>query len=218
MTYSYIRKSTRGQNLARQRSAMERSGFQFDKTFEDAESGRTFDRKGYQELLGILKRGDLLVVKHPDRLGRNYEEIKEQWRHITKEIGADIFILDYPMLDTRKYHEDVLQTFIGDIVLQVLCFKADMEYTDSKQRQAEGIAAMPIVNGKRISSKTGKPTGRPKHECPEFQNFLKMKKDGLITVKEGCEKLGISRSQWYVMKKKKDRCPGQGNSDLAHQA
>ena len=203
MTYSYIRKSTKGQNLARQRLAMERSGFQFERGFEDAESGRTFDRKGYRELLETLKRGDLLVVKHPDRLGRNYEEIKEQWRHITKDIGADIFILDYPMLDTRKYHDDVLQTFIGDIVLQVLCFKADMEYTDSRQRQAEGIAAMPIVNGRRVSAKTGNPMGRPASEYPDFENFLKMKKDGLMTVKEGCERLGISRSQWYALERKK---------------
>ena len=202
MTYSYIRKSTRGQNLARQRLAMQRSGFCFDGAFEDAESGRTFDRKGYQELIGTLKRGDLLVVKHPDRLGRNYEEIKEQWRHITKDIGADIFILDYPMLDTRKYHDDVLQTFIGDIVLQVLCFKADMEYTDSKQRQAEGIAAMPVVNGKRVSLKTGRAIGRPCGEYPDFEKLQKMKKDGLLTVKEGCERLGISRSQWYALERK----------------
>lgn len=202
MTYSYIRKSTRGQNLARQRLAMERSGFHFDGCFEDAESGRTFDRKGYQSLLETLKRGDLLVVKHPDRLGRNYEEIKEQWRHITKDIGADIFILDYPMLDTRKYHEDVLQTFIGDIVLQVLCFKADMEYTDSRQRQAEGIAAMPVVNGKRVSLKTGRAIGRPCGEYPDFEIFRKMKKDGLLTVKEGCARLGISRSQWYALEKR----------------
>lgn len=202
MIYGYRRKSTKGQNIARQRIAMERSGFEFDGMFEDAESGRTFERKGYKELLATLKCGDLLVVKHPDRLGRNYEEIKEQWRHITKDIGADIFILDYPMLDTRKYHDDVLQTFIGDIVLQVLCFKADMEYTDSKQRQAEGIAAMPIVDGKRTSTKTGRATGRPKGEYPDFEKFQKMKKDGSITVKEACERLGISRSQWYALEKR----------------
>lgn len=199
MTYSYTRKSTKSQNIARQRRAMEESGFKFDRSFEDAKSGRNFDREGYQALLSVLSRGDLLVVKHPDRLGRDYEEIKEQWRHITKDIGADIFILDYPMLDTRKYHEDVLQTFIGDIVLQVLCFKADMEYTDSRQRQAEGVAAMPIVDGRRVSSKTGRPVGRPQGEYPDFKKIFTQKKDGLISVKDACEQMGISRSQWYKL-------------------
>ena len=157
----------------------------------------------------------MLVVKHPDRLGRNYEEIKEQWRHITKDIGADIFILDYPMLDTRKYHDDVLQTFIGDIVLQVLCFKADMEYTDSRQRQAEGIAAMPVVDGKRVSAKTGRPMGRPGSKCPDFQKFFKMQKDGSITVEAACKQMGISKSQWYNLSRKIDRRPrSKGSGDL----
>ena len=203
MTYGYKRKSTKGQSMARQTSAMERSGFVFDGMFEDAKSGRTFDRDGYEALLNTLKAGDLLVVKHPDRLGRNYEEIKEQWRHITKDIGAAIFILDYPLLDTRKYHDDVLQTFFGDIVLQVLCFKADMEYTDSRQRQAEGIAAMPVVDGKRVSAKTGRPMGRPESKCPDFQKFFKMQKDGSITVEAACKEMGISRSQWYNLSRKK---------------
>lgn len=215
MTYGYKRKSTKGQSMARQTSAMERSGFVFDGMFEDAKSGRTFDRDGYEALLNTLKAGDLLVVKHPDRLGRNYEEIKEQWRHITKDIGADIFILDYPMLDTRKYHDDVLQTFIGDIVLQVLCFKADMEYTDSRQRQAEGIAAMPMVDGKRVSAKTGRPMGRPLSKCPDFQKFFKMQKDGSITVEAACKEMGISRSQWYNLSRKIDRRPrSKGSGDL----
>lgn len=215
MTYGYKRKSTKGQSMARQTSAMERSGFVFDGMFEDAKSGRTFDREGYEALLKTLKAGDLLVVKHPDRLGRNYEEIKEQWRHITKDIGADIFILDYPMLDTRKYHDDVLQTFIGDIVLQVLCFKADMEYTDSRQRQAEGIAAMPVVDGKRVSGKTGRPTGRPLGEYPDFQKFLEKQKSGLVTVNEACKSMGISKSQWYNLSRKIDRRPrSKGSGDL----
>lgn len=208
MTYGYARKSTKGQNIARQRVAMERSGFEFDEIFEDAQSGRTFDRDGYSKLIKTLRTGDLLVVKHPDRLGRNYEEIKEQWRHITKDIGADIFILDYPMLDTRKYHDDVLQTFIGDIVLQVLCFKADMEYTDSRQRQAEGIAAMPVINGRRVSTKTGRPAGRPKSECADFEKFFKMQKDGSITVEAACKEMGISRSLWYSLCR--NRQLGQG--------
>ena len=215
MTYGYKRKSTKGQSMARQTAVMERSGFVFDGMFEDAKSGRTFDRDGYEALLNTLKAGDLLVVKHPDRFGRNYEEIKEQWRHITKDIGADIFILDYPMLDTRKYHDDVLQTFIGDIVLQVLCFKADMEYTDSRQRQAEGIAAMPVVDGKRVSGKTGRPVGRPLGEYPDFQKFSKMQKDGSITVEAACKEMGISRSQWYNLSRKIDRRPrSKGSGDL----
>jgi DNA invertase Pin-like site-specific DNA recombinase len=201
MTYAYLRKSTKGQNIARQRVAMEHSGFAFDGVFEDAQSGRTFDRKEYSRLLSTLRRGDLLVVKHPDRIGRDYDEIKEQWRHIVKDIGADIYILDYPMLDTRKYHDDVLQTFIGDIVLQVLCFKADMEYTDSKQRQMEGIAAMPVVDGKRVSSKTGNALGRPSKGANDFQKFLEKQKNGQLTVDECCEALGIGRTTWYRLVK-----------------
>lgn len=197
MIYAYLRKSTRGQNIARQRSAMERSGFAFDEMFEDAESGKKYSRKSYDRLLSVLKAGDLLVVKHPDRLGRDYEEAKEQWRHIVREIGADIYILDYPMLDTREIKNDLVQTFICDNVLHLLFFKAAMEYEDSRQRQAEGIAEMPIVDGKRVSLKTGNPIGRPKSEISNFENFLKKQKDGLVTVVDACKELGISRTQWY---------------------
>lgn len=201
MIYAYLRKSTRGQNIARQRSAMERSGFEFDEMFEDSESGKRYSRKSYDRLLSVLKAGDLLVVKHPDRLGRDYEEAKEQWRHIVREIGADIYILDYPMLDTREIKNDLVQTFICDNVLHLLFFKAAMEYEDSRQRQAEGIAEMPIVDGKRVSLKTGNPIGRPKCEISNFEKVLKKQKDGLITVVDACEKLGISRTQWYRMVK-----------------
>jgi DNA invertase Pin-like site-specific DNA recombinase len=179
---------------------MERSGFEFDEIFEDAESGKKYSRKNYDRLLSVLKAGDLLVVKHPDRLGRDYEEAKEQWRHIVREIGADIYILDYPMLDTREIKNDLVQTFICDNVLHLLFFKAAMEYEDSRQRQAEGIAEMPIVDGKRVSLKTCNPIGMPNREL-NFEKFSKKKKDGLITVSDACRELGISRTQWYRLVK-----------------
>lgn len=197
MTYAYLRKSTRGQNIARQRNAMGKSGFVFDDVFEDAESGKKYSRKNYDRLLSVLKAGDLLVVKHPDRLGRDYEEAKEQWRHIVREVGADIYILDYPMLDTREIKNDLVQSFICDNVLHLLFFKAAMEYEDSKQRQREGLDAMPVVDGKRVSLKTGNSIGRPQREIGDFQKYFEKTKKGLLTVVDACAELGISRTQWY---------------------
>lgn len=197
MIYAYLRKSTRGQNLARQRNAMKNSGFVFDEMFEDAESGKKYSRKNYDRLLAVLKHGDLLVVKHPDRLGRDYEEAKEQWRYIVKEIGADIHVLDYPMLDTREVKNDLIQSFICDTVLHLLFFKAAMEYEDSRTRQEEGLAAMPIVDGKKISLKTGNPIGRPRCEVEDFPKYFEKTKKGLLTVVDACKELGISRTQWY---------------------
>ncbi len=138
--YGYIRVSTREQNEERQRVALRNAGVPEDNICMDKQSGRDFDRPRYQQLLDMLQRDDLLFVKSIDRLGRNYEEILQQWRILTKEKGVDIAVLDMPLLDTRR-GKDLMGTFLSDIVLQVLSFVAENERDNIRQRQAEGIAA-----------------------------------------------------------------------------
>ncbi len=139
-TYGYIRVSTKEQNEDRQLMAMKEAGVPRRRIFMDKQSGKDFHRQNYQKLLRKLRRDDLLYIKSIDRLGRNYEEILEQWRVLTREIGADIVVLDMPLLDTSR-GKDLLGTFLADIVLQVLSFVAENERTSIRQRQAEGIAA-----------------------------------------------------------------------------
>lgn len=136
----YIRVSSKEQNEARQIIALTEYGVLPDLIFCDKTSGKDFDRDNYKQMLKRLKKGKILVIKSIDRLGRNYEEIINQWRHITKEIGADIVVLDMPILDTRQF-KDLLGTFISDLTLQLLSFVAENERTNIRQRQAEGIAA-----------------------------------------------------------------------------
>lgn len=138
--YGYIRVSTREQNEDRQVIALSAFGIQKRNMFLDKQSGKDFDRPAYKRLLKKLKPGDLLIVKSIDRLGRNYEEILEQWRIITKEIRADIRVLDIPLLDTSN-KRDLTGTLIADIVLQLLSYVAQSERENIKQRQTEGIAA-----------------------------------------------------------------------------
>ena len=140
MTYGYIRVSTRDQNEDRQLAALSAFDIPEKNLFIDKQSGKDFNRPAYQRLLKKLKPGDLLIVKSIDRLGRNYEEILEQWRIITKEKRADIRVLDMPLLDT-SIHRDLTGTLIADIVLQLLSYVAESERENIRQRQAEGIAA-----------------------------------------------------------------------------
>ena len=139
-TYGYIRVSTREQNEDRQVIAMEAFGVDSGHLVLDKQSGKDFDRPGYRALLGKLKAGDTLVIKSIDRLGRNYEEILEQWRLLTKEMGVAIVVLDMPLLDTRQ-GRDLTGVLIADIVLQLLSYVAQTEREFNRQRQAEGIAA-----------------------------------------------------------------------------
>lgn len=138
--YGYIRVSTREQNEDRQRIALRAVGVEDRNIFLDKQSGMDFDRPCYQKLLRKLKKDDLLFIKSIDRLGRNYEEILQQWRMLTKEKRVDIVVLDMPLLDTRR-GKDLVGTFLSDIVLQVLSFVAENERANIRQRQAEGIAA-----------------------------------------------------------------------------
>ena len=140
MIYGYIRVSTREQNEDRQLIALREMAVPEANLFIDKQSGKDFNRPQYKKLLRRMKKNDLLYIKSIDRLGRNYAEILEQWRMLTKEKGIDIVVLDMPLLDTRR-GKDLMGTFLSDIVLQVLSFVAENERTNIRQRQAEGIAA-----------------------------------------------------------------------------
>lgn len=157
MEYGYARVSTKEQNELRQLIALREFGLTDRAIFVDKQSGKDFDRRSYQRLLRKLKDGDTLVIKSIDRLGRNYEEILEQWRVITKEKGAAIVVLDMPLLDTRR-NRDLTGTLIADIVLQLLSYVAQTEREFIHQRQAEGIAA---------AKARGVKFGRPRKALPE---------------------------------------------------
>ena len=139
--YGYVRVSSKDQCEERQLIAMQEFGVSEKNIFLDKLSGKDFERTQYKRLLRKLRPGDVVVIKSIDRLGRNYGEIQEQWRLITKEKRADIVVLDMPLLDTRQKAEDLTGTFIADLVLQILCYVAQVERENIKQRQAEGIAA-----------------------------------------------------------------------------
>lgn len=162
MTYGYIRVSSREQNEGRQLIAMQEIGITEKNLYLDKQSGKDFLRPAYQEMVRQMERNDLLYIKSIDRLGRNYTEILEQWRCLTKEIGVDICVLDMPLLDTRR-GKDLIGTFLSDIVLQVLSFVAENERMSIRQRQAEGIAAA-RARGVRL--------GRPLLPLPD--NFIEI--------------------------------------------
>ena len=138
--YGYVRVSSTDQNEDRQMLEMKKLGIKQSNIFLDKQSGKDFNRPSYQKLLTKLKKGDLLYVKSIDRLGRNYKEIQDQWRILTKDMEVDVVIIDMPMLDTRTY-KDLMGTFIADLVLQVLSFVAENERVNIRKRQEEGIRA-----------------------------------------------------------------------------
>ena len=171
--YGYVRVSTKDQNEDRQYIALRELCIPEENIFMDKQSGKDFVRPQYRRLVRRLKKDDLLYVKSIDRLGRNYTEILEQWRILTKEKGADIVVLDMPLLDTRR-GKDLMGTFLSDIVLQVLSFVAENERSNIRQRQAEGIAAAK-ARGVRF--------GRPPLPLPE--NFQEAYQGVLTAVENG---------------------------------
>lgn len=140
MNYGYVRVSSRDQNEDRQMIALQQTGEKFRDVFVDKQSGKNFNRKNYKRMMQTVGIGDVIFVKSIDRLGRNYEEIQEQWKIITKEKHIDIVVIDMPLLDTRA-EKNLVGRFIADVVLQLLAFCAENERTNIRQRQAEGIAA-----------------------------------------------------------------------------
>lgn len=184
-TYGYIRVSSREQNEGRQIIALGEVGVSGKMIYMDKQSGKDFNRPQYKKLLRKLKKDDLLYVKSIDRLGRNYTEILEQWRILTKEKGVDIVVLDMPLLDTRR-DKDLMGTFLSDIVLQVLSFVAENERTNIRQRQAEGIAAAK-AKGIRF--------GRPPRPLPEnFHENYQQWKSGEITCTAAARSCGMPLS------------------------
>ncbi len=184
--YAYIRVSTKEQNIDRQVIALEPFQIPHKNVFCDHQSGKDFDRPAYQKLLRKLKPGDLLIVKSIDRLGRNYNDILVQWQYITKEIHADIKVLDMELLDTRAKNGDLTGTLISDLVLQILAYVAQKEREFIRSRQAEGIAAAK-AKGVHLGRK-------PKKRPEQFETVRLQWVEGQISAREAGRRLGISHS------------------------
>ncbi len=184
--YGYVRVSSVDQNEERQLVEMKKAGV--EKIFTDKQSGKDFKRPQYAKMVNELKEGDVLYILSIDRLGRNYEEIQNEWRKITKEIGADICVIDMPLLNTQN-GKDLMGTFIADLVLQILSFVAQNERENIRKRQAQGIAA---------AKAKGVKFGRPETETPdEFAAILKKWQKNKITLDEACEASKMSRATFY---------------------
>ena len=187
MIYGYVRVSTKEQNDDRQRIAME--PYAVDRIYCDKQSGKDFDRPQYRRMLRLLRPEDTLIVKSIDRLGRNYAEILEQWRVITKEKGAYIVVIDMPLLDTRR-QSDLIGTLISDMVLQLLSYVAQTEREFIRQRQAEGIA---------VAKAKGVKFGRAAMERPpEYEQMKQLWKQGKISAREAARRLQITHRTFLL--------------------
>ncbi len=186
--YGYVRVSSTDQNEDRQMLEMRKLKITEKNIFVDKQSGKDFNRTNYIKLISNLKNGDLLYILSIDRLGRNYEEIQNQWRLITKEIGADICVIDMLLLDTRQ-GKDLMGTFIADLVLQILSFVAQNERENIKKRQAQGIAAAK-AKGVRF--------GRPEKDVPkDFKSLVKMWENKQIHLSSILKECNMSESTFY---------------------
>ncbi|MFL0194329.1 recombinase family protein [Clostridium sp. WILCCON 0269] len=199
--FGYVRVSSKEQNIERQIKEIQELGINERDIFIDKASGKDFSRQQYQALKQCLREGDLLYIKSLDRFGRNYKEIMQEWNIITKEIRADIKVLDMDLLDTTK-NKDLLGNFISDLVLQVLSFVAENERKNIKQRQAEGIAILKAKNG-------GRGIGRPAVQYPSnFKAVYEKWRAGDITAVVAMEELGLKKNTFYklVRKYSEDYC------------
>lgn len=186
--YGYVRVSSMEQNEDRQMVALKQAGVSVRNIFMDKQSGKDFHRADYEKMLSQLREGDLLYIMSIDRLGRNYAEILNQWRMLTKEIGVDIWVLDMPLLDTRN-GKDLMETFIADLVLQILSFVAENERENIRKRQEQGIAA---------AKKRGVRFGRPEAPVPDyFGEIIKKWENGQITFGDAILKCNMSQATFY---------------------
>ena len=183
MEYGYIRVSSKEQNEARQLDALHKQGIEDSNIYIDKQSGKDFNRPKYKMLYRKLKKGDVLYIKSIDRMGRNYDEIIQEWRRITRFREADIVVLDMPLLDTRR-GKDLMGTFLSDIVLQVLSFVAENERINIHQRQAEGIAA-----AKARGVKFGR---KPKERPAEYEHLRDEWRAGRISARAAARQLGVA--------------------------
>ena len=187
-TYGYVRVSSTDQNEDRQLIAMQEQEIPPDNIYIDKQSGKDFERPYYKELTDKLKPGDLLFIKSIDRLGRNYDEIQNQWRILTKEKGVDIVVIDMPLLDTRL-NKDLMGTFIADLVLQILSFVAHSERENIRKRQAEGISA---------AKARGVKFGRPSKEAPEnFGELIRQWERKQLSINEILLLCGMRETTFY---------------------
>lgn len=204
MTYGYFRVSTAHQIEDRQEIQLREQGIENRCIFGDKLSGRNFDRPEYRRLVGtpdkagILKQGDLLVICSLDRLGRNYEETGRQWEYITKEIGADIKVLDMEILDTRVQN-GLERQFMCDLIIKILSYVAEKERLANHKRQAEGYNAMPTdENGRKISKRTGRPCGRPRIQIPDnWETVYQAWATKEITAVQAYTMLKITKATFY---------------------
>lgn len=186
MEYGYIRVSTVGQNIARQIDALHEAGIADAQIFTDKISGKDFNRPAWKRLVRKIKAGDVLVVQSLDRLGRNYEDILEQWRLLIKIKGANIRVLNMPLLDTTNKTNGLIGTLVADLVLQLFSFVAESERINIRERQRQGIDA---------AMKRGVRFGRPKiGKADEIADCIAKIKDGLLTVKSAAEICHVSRA------------------------
>lgn len=192
-TFSYLRTSSKDQNIDRQLEAIKPFNIDERDIFIDKQSGKDFNREQYMLLKKALRENDLLVIKSIDRLGRNYTQILQEWSDITKNIKANIVVIDMPLLDTRNKDNGLLGTFISDIVLQILSYVAEQERSFIKQRQSEGIATAKLKGIK---------FGRPKIEKPEnFDEVVKKWKNKEITAVQAQKELNLKPNTFYTMVK-----------------
>ncbi len=186
--YGYVRVSSMEQNEGRQMIALNQAGIAAGNIFMDKQSGKDFHRTNYKKMVSLLQNGDLLYIMSIDRLGRNYAEIQNQWRILTKEIGIDICVLDMPLLDTRN-GKDLMGTFIADLVLQILSFVAENERENIRKRQEQGIAA---------AKKRGIRFGRPKTHIPDnFGEIVHKWESGQIKFGDAIQECNMSQATFY---------------------
>ena len=198
LVFGYVRVSSADQNEERQLQDLKNAGVDERNIFVDKVSGKTFERENYKAMINRLREGDLVVVASLDRLGRSYTEIQKQWSYITQTIKADFKILDMPLLDTSTAAENVDRRFIADLVLQILCYTAEKERENIRKRQRQGIDIMPIVDGQRVSAKTGRPTGRPRAVKPDnWGEIYTSWKNKEITAVKAMEVLNLKPNTFY---------------------
>lgn len=189
MTYGYVRVSSQTQNIARQMEEMYKYDLVNKYIYVDKQSGKDFERTNYQRLKKKLRKGDLIIIKSIDRLGRNYDMIINEWFELTKTIECDIFVIDFPLLDTRIEGQNLMGKFISDLVLQVLSFVAQNERENIRQRQLEGI---------RLAKERGVHMGRPKYILPNnFQEVVGKYHSKEITHSEAIEILNMNRGTFF---------------------
>ena len=194
MKYFYARVSTKEQNLDRQLEVAKEHPV--DRVFSDKQSGKNFERTAYCEMKRVVRRGDEVYIKELDRLGRNKEGIKDEIRWF-RDHGVILRILDIPTTLIDFGDQTWVSDMVTNILIEVMGSVAEQERKKTLQRQREGFAAMKVVDGKKISAKTGNPCGRPEIEISEFQKYFSEQKSGRMTVPECCKALGISRGTWY---------------------